>query len=544
MARIAFGRLQAALTVGLGLQGMGIGQALAQDSGETSSSGTLYIQSYFYDGRRNDAYQTRITSTIDGIELLFDQRYDAAPENPLTQAGLVEAGRIREVAHGGAPGVLVWDAPVLVDSWEELLDAFTEVSTVTNPAVTVTTVQTTSGDADNNIVYVGERGTCYDSGASGSTNTAPFDGAFASCDYGDEYYVPAGTVNTNTHTSRIIETVEVSFTNYDYLNYAHYQLSGHVELVGTVHPATLTATYEGGRGFLSRMANHGRGRPAMRGEDSGDDAMRFWFEGHRSRAESDADAHAVGNEREHSGASAGLLFAPSSRWRVGFALDRTDIDVAVRGAPESARIDLTQFGLQADFDAGDWFASAAVVHSRADADTRHGNARLGGVSSGQTDLSMWGAGVRAGYRVGFGGIEVTPMAGLDWARVRSDGFEENGGIALRSDGDSARRSAAWGGLEVSHRWEWPEGRALTLAASGKRWNVLSGRERKTPVSLVAQPGAELFVTGVPEAGHGSELQLALSGQLNASVSIHLAAQSRRGEGDRDTRFVAGLVIDW
>ena len=524
------------ITLTLALAGSALLPALAaaQTATQTQSTGTINTYNYAYDGRRNDAYQTRITATVDGATFLYDQLFYGQLSDPQAQAGLIDASAASGVAVGGAPGVIVWSGTELIDSYEELIDSFTDISITTLPPTYVTTVQTTTGDAPNNTVYTGDRGSCFDTGVSGATNYAPFDGAFANCDTYEEVVVAPGTINTNTHTTTIIETLETWFTNYDYLNFAHYQLTGQVVLIGTVHPGVQTGLFESGARFSGRLLD---APPPETGS-------RAWIEGHDGRSESRSEGSVAGNRRSMSGMSGGLVFAASDRWRFGVGVDRTDYGIDVIDMSEDADLDLTQFGVHAGFDTGRLFTNLAVSHARGEADTRHGNAAMGGVSTARYDISLDSAAMAFGYRLQAREWQVVPLAGLEWVEADTDGFSEHGGIALVADRHSTERSRAWAGLEVGRRWEWAQQRSLAISMRARYLSVLSGEDRLLPVAFATAPGAPLTITGPDENSSGGELGFAAILGLGGRVSLYLAAQARR-DGDNEAHNIqAGVQFGW
>lgn len=510
------------------------GMVAAQTATQTQSVGTISTYNYAYDGRRNDAYQTRITTTVDGATFLYDQLFYGQLTDAQGQAGLAEAGAVRAVAVHGAPGVIVWSGAELIDSYEELIDSFTDISITTLAPTFITTVQTTAGDAPNNVVYTGDRGGCFDTGVSGATNYAPFDGAFANCDTYEEAIVAPGTINTNTHTSTIIETLETWFTNYDYVNFAHYQLTGQMVLIGTVHPGVQTGLFESGARFSGRLLD------APVPETGG----RAWIEGHDGHSESRSEGSVVGNRRSMSGMTGGLVLAANDHWRFGLGVDRTDYGIDVVGAPEEADLDLTQFGAHVGYDAGRWFANLAVSHARGEADTRHGNASMGGVSTAKYDIALNATAMEFGYRLQARDWQVVPQAGIEWVEAKTDDFSEQGGIALVADRYSAERSRAWAGLEVGRQWQWADQRSLAISMRARLLSVLSGEDRLLPVALATARNEALAITGPDENSTGGELGFAAILGLGGRVSLYLAAQARRNGDDEAHGVQAGVQFGW
>jgi hypothetical protein len=208
------------------------GAAAAQDctadnicAAASQSTGTMTIDVYESDGRRNDNFQTRITARIGDGPLLYDQIVYRDLPDPMVQAAL-EAAR-EAIRNEGGDSVDIAEPDFIEEDFSEELDQiFTETSEFDRPGGTLTSVQTTSGDAPNNVVLAGDRGGCFDAGATGPTNTPPFTGRFPDCDTYDETPVPPFTVNTNTHTTVVTEHVYFSFTNEDWIIRQHYAVVG------------------------------------------------------------------------------------------------------------------------------------------------------------------------------------------------------------------------------------------------------------------------------------------------------------------------------
>jgi len=108
-----------------------------------------------------------------------------------------------------------WSAPQLSDSQYEIIDIFSE-DTPYYDVRSVVTTQRTSGDGPDAVVPFGWRGNCYSDGSNGDTNFGAFDGQLADCEYSEgELYVPAGTINTNTHTTIVYRSGTHHFQSVD-----------------------------------------------------------------------------------------------------------------------------------------------------------------------------------------------------------------------------------------------------------------------------------------------------------------------------------------
>ncbi len=73
--------------------------------------------------------------------------------------------------------------------------------------------------------------------------------------------------------------------------------------------------------------------------------------------------------------------------------------------------------------------------------------------SGSPDGNHFTAGAKGGYLMPFGGVRVGPIAAIDYAHAKVDGYTENGDPALTLNVDSASLSALTGQIGVEARGE-------------------------------------------------------------------------------------------
>ncbi|GAB2786423.1 autotransporter domain-containing protein [Dyella kyungheensis] len=72
----------------------------------------------------------------------------------------------------------------------------------------------------------------------------------------------------------------------------------------------------------------------------------------------------------------------------------------------------------------------------------------------------------SGYRMEFGGVNVTPYLNLQYANIRTDGFDELGGagFGLKADGQNIERWQGGAGLRAGRDWSFSGGSRLSLQA--------------------------------------------------------------------------------
>lgn len=508
--------------------------AVAQVQTATESWGYNETQDYQYDGQRNDAYETHVGGTFDGLTL-FDLTFYRAIDDDDVEAALAAQLQPRGVALHGAPAVLTWGEVEFVDGWEEFVDSLTEVSYSTYTQE-FTTTQVTSGDAPDNVVLVGDRGWCWDAGVSGETNSGAMDGRFASCDYGEEFVVEAGTVNTNTHTTTQVTTVERWFTQEDWLNIGYWRVLADATLIGGVHTAAQSTTFDVSTAFRRQLLGAAAPLPGQR--------WRTWIAAHGGEFDREPAGGIAGDRSDWRGVTGGVEFALPAGFRIGLAADRSDAEVDAIDFPEHAAIDLDQLGLHLRWDGTAAYVALAATQGRGDVDAEHGDASIGGVAVGDYDIETDTLALEAGWRLHFGPLTLVPLVGIERSRMRSDAFVETGGIALAAEDHTAERDVAWGGVDAARTWSFSGDRALQLAGRLVVIDVIDGAGRTLPVALASDPGTPLLITGLPDDERSTLASVGAAFAFSRHVSLALQFEGEWRDDDVARRTTAALRIDW
>lgn len=509
--------------------------ALAQTVTETYSDGEIYTEEYYSDGRRNDSYQTRLWGEIDG-ELVFDETFYRSIDDASVRGFLNGLATPRAYVLNGAPGVLTWSAPELLDQYEEILDIFTETN-VSYETSTVTTVQWTSGDEADPVVLTGGRGYCYSLGSNGPTNYGDRSGSFADCDYWEEYYVNPGELNRNTHTTYVYTTVYTDFTNEDVLTVSDYRMRGQVRLIGMSHGATQTGMFEGGTAFLDQMTGRSDGR-------QDDKTVRAWANAYGGNASTGASGSLSGSERDNRGVRAGMDWA-AGPFTFGLGIDHGETDGRTVAEPETYDLALTQLGgrMGLEWTSGAFVTATAAI-GRGDVRSRRGDASTGGVSQAEYDVNTLGGALVAGFRFQLGDWRLTPMGGVDHFTIRTDAFVENGGIALRAAEHSVERATLWGGLGFGNSLSLGETMRLEIDGRIRSYQVLDGDQRALPVVMVDLPDQPLTLRGAPEHDNGVEYGLSVSLAMGERFSLFAGGERVDAGPDEASRWRAGLKVRW
>ncbi|MET0905836.1 MAG: autotransporter outer membrane beta-barrel domain-containing protein, partial [Tardiphaga sp.] len=108
--------------------------------------------------------------------------------------------------------------------------------------------------------------------------------------------------------------------------------------------------------------------------------------------------------------------------------------------------------------------------------------------SASPDGNHWVAGAKAGYLMGLGSVRVGPVVGLDYARVRVDGYTEDGDSALTLNVGSIRYNSLRGNLGAEIRGDFAgDGIQLRPYAALVAEKELSGGGRDVSFAQTSAP---------------------------------------------------------
>lgn len=502
-------------------------------------------------------YSTQILGRLNGGVPLYDQTFGVAYSDLAAQAGVAAARAA--ITTAGGPGVII-GAPVMTASSSNTTSTSTTTYSLAGSQQTANTLVTFG---PNNIA-IGQLSRCDVSGLPGDTR--PTCQALPGTPYG----VVDGETNYNTVTNTEHTIDQSTVTTNTTALFEQWTLFGTVQAVGVVHTAVQSAAFDATSRFLRRLGDEtsqrqqaGGGAPLgyasnatasfplmAYGENGATsngpgivDPARFggWAEVYGGVARNDADGAVPGDRRQNFGFAGGMSFALNDAVTLGFGIDhgRTSIDLDSAFA-ESGDIDLTEFGLNAGFSSGRWFANLAATFGVGDADTTHA---LGAASTASYDITTWGLLAETGYRFNLGEVRLTPSIGLDHINVRTGNFVESGGMALAAPAHSADRTRAWLGLDLGRRWPVASGGSFDLSGYGRLVGVLSGEERLLPVAFAAG-GPPMSITGASEGRLGADLGVKASYGFGNGASLFAAYDARLRDGFDAHQGRIGFRLTW
>jgi hypothetical protein len=415
--------------------------------------------------RRIDTFSTRIIGRLQG-GTVFDQSFAVAFADPAVQGGVASA--ILAITTRGGPGVVI-AAPARTQRTETLTSSVsTSLFTLNRIAETVT-VTTAVGPTTISIVrFPTPPATppCFAAVQDLPSSTRPV------CPPATPtpVTIPDGTININTNVESTYFVDETRSQTDTYLTFEQYEINGNVVAIGTVHAAVQSGLFDLGGRLLRRL-----------GEAEADG---LWGDAYGMRVRH-------GDRRLTSGLAAGYSLAAAPGLRLTMAVDHGWVDIDVPGALEAGDLQLTEIGASARLDRGPFSAALSGVYGFGSADTLRS---IAGASRADYDVRLAGASLDVGYTLDAGrGWRISPVAGLDHVRIRSDRFTETDALGLVAGDHDADRTRASAGVEIDHHTG-----AVALSASARYVAILDGDERILPVAFAVAPGTTLLMEGSRE----------------------------------------------
>jgi outer membrane autotransporter protein len=162
-----------------------------------------------------------------------------------------------------------------------------------------------------------------------------------------------------------------------------------------------------------------------------------------------------------------------------------------------------------------------------------------------TDGHHWIAGAKAGYLMALGGIRLGPVAALDYAKVKVDGYTEDGDAALTLNVDSIKADSLRGSLGAELRADLGDGgtrfRPYGSAVIEKEF---SDGERSVHFAQTSAPGIvnSFAFDDISKKAYGrftGGASAAIVGGVTMDASLSFTAGKQQGE---ETSAHVGLKL--
>jgi outer membrane autotransporter protein len=188
-----------------------------------------------------------------------------------------------------------------------------------------------------------------------------------------------------------------------------------------------------------------------------------------------------------------------------------------------------QGGLYGAFGLGPVFAQGHVGYGRSNYEISR--AAVIDSLSADPNGSHYVAGAKVGFLAGVGPFRVGPVAALDYARVKVDGYTETGDGALSLNVGAQRYSALVGGAGLELRGDFNTGgSALRPFASAMVEKDLKGDSRTLTFAQTATPTiVNRFDLGERDTGVYTRLSGGASAQIASNIQLDFAASTTAGK---------------
>ena len=299
---------------------------------------------------------------------------------------------------------------------------------------------------------------------------------------------------------------------------------------------------QGGPGWQAGLFGSGP-NPGGGGADAPLAAPKYraWSELYGLSARTGAQDTYPGDTRTTFGGIAGIAMNVAPGAMLGVSVDQSHSKIGVTGLPQSAKLDLTQVGINGSYELGAWtFAAAGVAgfaNVGSDRDTPSGPA------SASYHAGLWGVISEASYYIPLGSARIVPKFGADWTQTHASGFSEAGGIdAVMVPSATAERSRIFAGAEIGNTWV--TSTTVDVSAYARAVDILSQRVPVLTVSAVSGPATPIQVFGVTESKYGIDAGAMASVRLSPIARLYAVYDGHFRDGYQSNGGTLGLELRW
>jgi uncharacterized protein with beta-barrel porin domain len=304
-----------------------------------------------------------------------------------------------------------------------------------------------------------------------------------------------------------------------------------------------------GSNFLRRLGNqatYGFGKalgsnPGGGGASESTEQPRFrsWAEAYGVTARTGAVGDFVGDHRATAGGVAGIGARLAPDVNVGLSVDQSHTAISAPGAWQTAKLDLTQIGVNASIDRGAWTWAIAATHGVGHVDSSRDTGA--GLASAGYGARIDGALTELSYYWSFDQSRIVPKAAFEYVRASTGALQEQGGIdPVSATGAWAERARVLVGAEVGRYWIFDQ-KILDLSAYGKFVNNIEQNFSDVTVSLGTQ---SITVQGIGESRFGADAGGAASVSLSNTARVYLNYDGKFRSALQSHQATLGLELKW
>lgn len=307
-------------------------------------------------------------------------------------------------------------------------------------------------------------------------------------------------------------------------------------LSGESHASTATALLDS-RFLLSGVGNHLRGDS----QDARVGDTTVWITGRSLPNRVDGNANAASVRREDNGIMAGAERRIGERSVLGIAVGNQDIETRSRESFDRSDIDGTHAGIYGQADWSAFALQASIDYADYSVDSTR-RVMLPGVLeerlSSNYDAKAITVSLEAAWNLRTGNAVYSPFIAADYTHLKTDGFNERGGIAGLSVG-SAKDEYTTSTVGVRGRWQL--GQAAGLYASVGWRHAFGDRAVERSAGFIGT-GSQFSVQSVTLAKNAVVGELGVSLITSPASRLSLSLQGLNGDGQ--TAYGGQVTWGW
>jgi uncharacterized protein with beta-barrel porin domain len=315
---------------------------------------------------------------------------------------------------------------------------------------------------------------------------------------------------------------------------------------GSVHLSGGGALFDLGTRFLQRLgalasfqtAASAGNNPQGGGDDAPAERYRAWLEGYGMFTRTDTQGDFAGDRRRAAGVVAGAGWTIFPGATIGLSVDQSRTKIDVQDIAQSARVDLTQIGLNASFEHGPWTFGAALIYGFGSLHSSRTD--IGGESVASYNAALFGAMAELSYYWALpDNSRLIPKLTLDGLRSHADAFAESGGLApIQGGAMTATRYRLLAGAEIGHSWL-VDRKLFDVSAYGR---LVDNLKQDMGTLQVTGTGGTVSIGGAPESMYGADAGATLSAKITQLARLYAVYDGRFRS--HFTAHTGTLGVEW
>jgi outer membrane autotransporter protein len=262
--------------------------------------------------------------------------------------------------------------------------------------------------------------------------------------------------------------------------------------------------------------------------------LTYWAQGVGAWGKINSDGNAAEVSRNLGGFFTGFD-RRFGDWRAGLAAGYTNSSVSVNARASSANIDTGYIAAYAGTNYGPWNVRSGAAFAWNNVSTGRsinfpGFAEQTSTRYNAGETQLFG---ELGYGLSFGQIAAEPFVGLAWVHLRTDSFNENGGIsALQGFGNRSDTGYSALGMRAATYYLLQNGMAFIPRASVAWQHAFSNVDPTAGLAFVST-GAAFAIAGVPLARDAALVEAGADLQITGAAKIGISYAGQIADSIQD-----------